>query len=239
MSFSVVQAGQNGKCAFPTTALRTVSCLSPQSSVLHYRPSFFTLGAELLNGLGSNGSWTTVWAELQPSLPVSGRGQPEPCPSCCWEGKVPAHWELQLPNLDGCHWQGCAELALSRQLMGSSTNCPKPTLAMLLQHKNPEQTLFPVRDQILTTHCLESLWGTTGCLLFRSHLVRMISLPKAGKKIKCSKNIKKVIIVTQCYFLQTLMQQKLRLYVNEETPRKAQGHSKASSMHWNKVLACR
>lgn len=84
-----------------------------------------------------------------------------------------------------------------------------------------------------------SLCETTACLLFRSHLVRMISLPKAGKKIKCSKNIKKVIIVTQCYFLQTLMQQKLRLYVNEETPRKAQGQSEASSMHWNKVLACR
>lgn len=83
-------------------ALRAVSCLSPQSSVPHHRPSFFTLGAELLNGLVRNGSWAVTWAELQPSLPVPGQGQPEPCPSaaCCWEGKVPVHCELQLPNLD-------------------------------------------------------------------------------------------------------------------------------------------
>lgn len=99
VSFSVVQAGQNGKCACPAMALRAVICFSPQGSVPHYRPCFFTLGAELPNGLGSNVSWAAAWTELQPSLPASGEGQPELCPSCCWEGKVPTHCQLQVTNL--------------------------------------------------------------------------------------------------------------------------------------------
>lgn len=106
-------------------------------------------------------------------LPAAGRGRSQYTASSSCQT-----WML----LAGLCWAG-----IEQTTHGCFHKVPKANTGYAvadwsgLQIKSQE-TLFPVRDQILTTHCLECLWRTIGCLLFRSHLGRMSNLPKAEKK---------------------------------------------------------
>lgn len=64
--------------------------------------------------------------------------------------------------------------------------------------------------------------------------------PSRGReKIKCLKNIKKVIAVSTPSLLQMLVQQDLRLEEETKAPGKAEGHSGTLGRCWDRVLACR